>query len=105
MRLHACPPPAGPLEAAPVTALRPAGTGVWAGFWSGDDGYYARHTSEDGRVEWYQVATEEDAPGRPRRLTPARGTRVRSIARPLALVGRVGRNAVALVATPRRRRA
>lgn len=107
MRLNRCPAPAGPLEAAPVTALRPAGPGAWAGFWSGDDAYYARRTAEDGGEEWYQVATEDDAADRaPEAPEAPREADVIAIARPVTLVGRVGANAsTTLLGSSRRRRA
>ena len=106
MRLHPCPAPAGPLEAAPVTALRPADdrdAGVWAGFWSGDEAYFARQTGEDGSEAWYTVVDDDAAEA------VAAGPRegdAPGIPRPVTLIGRVGSNAsVARLGSTRRRRA
>jgi hypothetical protein len=61
MRLVPCKAPSEPLDAAPRTALlkdhEPGGR--WDGFWShSTDGYYARCTSRDGVVHWYQISDD-----------------------------------------------
>lgn len=107
MQLLPCAPPVGPLERAPMTALRPEGEGEWVGFWAGDHAYYARHTREDGGAEWFEVRAEEGGTG-PRPVRPAtpRSVGVLPPRRALSAVGRLGPNAsFALVWSSRRRRA
>lgn len=106
MRLHPCPAPAGPLEAAPTTVLCPAGNGEWEGFWSGDDGYYARRVGADGQDEWYRGALDGEQPAPARRAVTPRDVHVIRVARRATLVGRVGSNAaLRLLGSSRRRRA
>jgi hypothetical protein len=111
MRLHPCAPPAGPLEHAPVTALRPDGEGDWAGFWAGNGTYYARRVLADGPAEWFQVMAEEEELLRAAaRLTPRAVPAIAAGAprRTLTLVGRVanaGNAGLTLVWGTRRRRA
>lgn len=64
MHLVSCDTPQGSLEDAPRTALfaEPSAGEQWDGFWSPQtDGYYARHTRIDGRVEWFELADEDVA--------------------------------------------
>jgi hypothetical protein len=64
MRLIPCVAPTGPLDVAPRTALlRDLDVGLrWEGFWSSSsDAYYARCTTGEGAVEWYQMADETAA--------------------------------------------
>jgi len=64
MRLVPCVAPSEPLDTAPRTALlRDLDLeSRWDGFWShSSDAYYARCTTTDGAVKWYQMADESTA--------------------------------------------
>lgn len=61
MHLVACATPQEPLEVAPRTALladMPEAE-CWDGFWSSDV-YYVRCTRENGSVEWFQLADDDE---------------------------------------------
>ena len=61
MRLVPCSAPLEPLDTAPQTPLfnEVEQSGIWAGFWShSNDSYYARCTTGEGAVRWYQITDE-----------------------------------------------
>lgn len=76
MRLVACAPPEGPLEAAPTTELAAAlDMPSCEGFWAADDQYYARSVTSDGAVAWFRL---EEMAGEVSALVPHR-----AVARPV----------------------
>ena len=76
MRLVACAPPEGPLEAAPITELAAAlNMPSCEGFWAPDDQYYARSVTADGVAAWFRL---EEMAGEVSALVPHR-----AVARPV----------------------
>ncbi len=72
MHLVACATPQEPLEGAPRSALLadlPA-TERWDGFWSADV-YYVRCIRENGSIEWFQLADDDERNGATARRKPA----------------------------------
>lgn len=68
-----CSAPTVVLEAAPLSALVPAGTGTdrWTGFWGDDDRYYARcDVGTLALTRWYRLGVADG--GMPRLQPPAR---------------------------------
>src|SRR5580765_3277072 len=83
MRLVPCSAPSEPLDSAPQTPLlnEVEQRGSWAGFWShSNDAYYARCTSREGTVRWYQIADEgASADAESARVLPFRGDAMRRV--------------------------
>ena len=104
MRLVACAPPDGPLEAAPTTELAAAlNVPSCEGFWAPDDLYYARVVASDGAEAWFRL---EELAGEVSALTVSRaGARPADTrrARPLTMLDRSSGDRRILVWASRRK--